>query len=126
VLVDPTGCAERYYHFITNPVDESRYDAACGLITDPLDPKYGRLDPSWNGDWSVGHSRGGGKWRALFRIPFSTLGTRAPVPGETWAWNVGRENPDMERATVELSLWNPNMETNSFESPAAFGKVVFE
>ena len=126
VLIDPTGCGERYYHFITNPVDDSRYDAACGLITDTLDPKFGKLDASWNGEWSVEHSRSRGKWRMIFRVPYSTLKARRPHVGEVWSWNVGRENPDLKRATVELSLWNPNMESNSFESSDAFGKAVFE
>ena len=126
VLIDPTGCAERYYHFITNPVDDSRYDAACGLITDALDPKFGKFDSSWNGEWSVEHFRSQGKWYMLLRVPYSTLNARKPHAGESWSWNVGREKPDPKRSTVELSLWNPNMETNSFESPEAFGKVVFE
>ena len=99
------------------------YDAATGLIEDPLDPKYGQSDQSWNGKWSYEVDRSNGLWRLFVTLPFATLGAECPAVGETWKINIGRESGD--NGAGGLSLWNPNFESRQFTSPAAYGKAVF-
>ena len=131
VMVDPTGFAARWYHFMWNAVANSCAEQATGLIEDPLDPKYGQADEEWNGAWDYENDRANGTWRSILVVPFKTLGVTTPAPGETWTMNVGRETPP--RASdkpnshdLQLSLWNPNLESRSFVSSAAFGTVVFK
>jgi len=126
-MIDPTGCHERYYQFIWNPVPNSINDGACGLIEDPLDPKYGKMDMSWNGDWSYENDRENGVWRTMLILPFKTVGAKTPATGEVWTMNIGRSHDyNFFSGNAERSLWNPNLETISFSAPEAYGKVVFE
>ena len=132
LMLDPTGFAARWYHFAWNAVPESYADWATGLIEDPLDPKYGQDDKEWNGKWSYENDRADGVWRSLVTVPFATLGATTPVPGETWTMNFGREalpavrGADFDANRLILSLWSPNLESRSFVSAAAFGKMVFK
>ncbi len=124
-VLDPSGTREQYYHMIYNPAENSTYDAAVGFITDPLDPRYRKADPLWNGKWSYQTSRKNGKWYSLLKVPFATLGVKTPVPGTTWTLNVGRESFP-KKGNPELSLWSPNLETMSFHDRDSFGEAVFE
>ena len=131
VMVDPSGMRQSYYHFIANPLEDSRYDAAVGFIADPLDPRYGRPDPSWDGDWECKSIVKDGLWTALFTIPFKTIGGKAPLPGVHWTWNLGREAYSKDavgkaKFHPQLMLWSPNLEDMGFHSMEAFGDVVFE
>lgn len=126
-MFDPTGCHERYYQLVWNPVPNSTNDGACGLIEDPLDPKYGKMDMEWNGDWSYENDRENGVWRTMLTLPFKTVGAKTPASGEVWTMNIGRSHDyDFSTGNAERSLWNPNLETIRFSAPEAFGKVVFE
>jgi len=131
LMLDPTGFAARWYHLMWTAVPESYSDMATGLIEDPLDPKYGQADASWNGKWSYENDRANGVWRSVVTVPFATLGATTPVPGETWTMNLGREalppgsSDSANSCELLLSLWNPNLESRSFVSSAAFGKAVF-
>lgn len=126
-MFDPTGCHERYYQLIWNPVPNSTNDGACGLIEDPLDPKYGKMDMEWNGDWSYENDRENGVWRTMLTLPFKTVGAKTPVSGEIWTMNIGRShNYDFSTGNAERSHWNPNLESINFSAPEAYGKVIFE
>ena len=126
-MFDPTGCHERYYQLVWNPVQNSINDGACGLIDDPLDPKYGKMDMGWNGDWSYENDRENGIWRTMLILPFRTIGAKTPASGEVWTMNIGRSHDYcFGTGNAERSLWNPNLESISFIAPEAYGKVVFE
>ena len=126
-MFDPTGVHERYYQLIWNPVPNSTNDGACGLIEDPLDPKYGKMDMTWNGDWSYENDRENGIWRTMLILPFKTVGAKTPAPGEVWTMKIGRSHDyNFFSGNAERSLWNPNLESISFIAPEAYGKVVFE
>lgn len=124
LILDPFGSREKYYHFIFNPVPESRYESATGFITDVLHPEYGKPDVGWNGQWEYFTQRTGNRWYALVKIPFAALGVKTPAPGTHWTLNVGRES--FRPRQPELSSWSPNLETMSFHDRDSFGEAVFE
>ena len=124
LILDPFGSREKYYHFIFNPLPDSRYDAAAGFISDVLHPGYGKEDASWNGKWEYANFRQGNRWSALVRIPFTTLDVKAPAKGSLWTLNVARES--YRTRQPELSSWSPNLETMSFSDMESFGEAVFE
>ena len=132
IFLDPTGTKSVNYHFIANPIPNSCYDGAFGLITDVLDPKYNKRDKEWNGKWSYETTRKGNKWYIMVTIPFSTLNTKPAAPGAIWTGNFGREafeipGPGVKgRGKAELSLWSPNLETMTFHDQETFGDLIFE
>ncbi|MBR2873526.1 MAG: DUF4838 domain-containing protein [Lentisphaeria bacterium] len=111
ILIDPEGMREKFFHFIWNPVPDSTWDGAFGLIADPLHPKYDADDISWNGEWSYQTRREGKLWYSLVTLPYTTLRTTTPAPGTVWCLNTAREayKPG-GRMYNELSLWAPNFE----------------
>lgn len=130
LFLDPTGVKNVYYHFIANPIANSCYDAAFGLITDVLDPGYNKPDKNWNGKWTYQNTRKNGKWYMLITVPFTTLNTKPAVPGTIWTGNFGREayfyTPDRPKGRIELSVWSPNLETMTFHDRETFGDLIFE
>lgn len=124
VMLDPTGSRERYFHFIFGPVANSCFDAAFGLIDDPLHPNFNQTDRNWNGAWDYSSRRAGDTWYGFFKVPFATLQAAKPLPGTTWTFNLGRES-FRDKHMVELSLWSPNLETMSFHDRDAFGELIF-
>lgn len=128
IFVDPDAAGRRYFHFIAGPGTPSMYEAAQGLITDVLHPRYNLPDGSWNGKWSKEARITDGVMEILMKIPFATLGTAVPSKGTVWRGNLTRSRFFEEgfEAQPELSSWAPNFENMSFENPQAFGKLVFE
>ena len=128
LIIDPQGVREEYFHFIFGPVADSFYEAAFGLIKDPIDPGFNKSDPSWNGKWEYLSTRKGDKWYGFARIPFASLGVSEPAAGTIWTFNVGRESfKNAKKGSVgpELSLWSPNLETMSFRDRDSFGELTF-
>ena len=127
ILVAPGATRDVYYHFIYGESPVSRYDAATGLIKDPLDPMYGKADVTWSGrGWKTESRREGGKWRTIATFPYSDFGVAAPKPGDSWFINVGRIAKTGEgRKEETLMLWSPNAESRSMVAPNAMGKIVF-
>ena len=117
-----------FYHLIWNVSDSSHYDAALGLITDPLDPKYKTCDEAWNGKWTTKSEYSAGKWRTLLTLPYATLNAKRPVAGETWGLNLGRDaNHTGKSADKMFTLWNPNFESaTSISSPNSMGAIRFK
>ncbi len=126
IFIDPFGSREKYYHFIFNPVENSYYDEAFGFISDPIDPRFGKSDVSWNGKWEYKNFFSNGTWTALVKIPFSALDVKTPAKGNNWCMNIGREHHLQNRGDIEYSLWSPNLETINFGDRETFGEIVFE
>lgn len=129
ILIDPLGTREVSYHFIFNPVADSYYEGARGLIRDPLHPKFGQEDAQWNGKWSYQTRRDGSRWLALVTIPFAAFGQTVPASGTQWTLNVARQSyysPKM-KWQGETGLWSPNLENMFIDrNLEAFGTAVFQ
>ena len=127
MLFSPFGQKKRRYHFIWNPADESRWDAACGFIDDPLDPLYNKDDVNWNGEWTTRNSVKDGIWRSFVKVPYASLGVKRPERGEKWLFNLGRDANKTGKSsdTVRL-LWSPNVATQGFSNPDAMGELEFK
>jgi len=127
LILDPTGTRDIYYHLMVNPIENSYYDEAFGLITDELNPLYNKPDGSWNCKWSYTTRRKGGKWYVCFTIPFASFNVPPAAPGTIWYGNFGREAFfGGKKGTLELSLWSPNLETMSFHDRETLGDLIFE
>lgn len=93
--IAPEGADKAVYRFAANPVEGGRYDA----LSKPA--QKGRSeDKGWNGDWQFRFSVTGEKgpyslanriWTGWFKIPFHTLGAKAPVSGDVWSFNAARQ-----------------------------------
>ena len=105
---------------------DSVYDAARGLITDPLDPGFNKADPGWNGKWQVRNLRKGNVWYCVVTIPFATLKAAPPRPGTRWLLNIARTDYFSPKGSPELSLWSPNLENMTFHDPECFGTALFK
>jgi hypothetical protein len=112
---------------MVNPIENSCYDEAFGLITDELNPLYNKPDGSWNCKWSYTTRRKGGKWYVCFTIPFASFNVPPATSGTIWYGNFGREAFfGGKHGTLELSLWSPNLETMSFHDRETLGDLIFE
>jgi len=112
---------------MVGPHAESKYDAANGLVTDAMDPRHGRDDPGWNGEWAyqTRFDAQNQHWLALITIPFTTLGVPTPSSGTFWRGNFGRVHvagPDR----IERSIWSATPSTQSMDDRGAFGDIVFD
>lgn len=127
-VIAPGDNRDVYYHFIYGVDKESRYDDVTGLVTDPLDPSYGKADVFWNGKaWKTESTRGGGKWRSIAAFPYSDFGVDAQKPGDKWFINVGRiAKTGDDRNDELLLLWSPNVESGAMFAPGAMGRMVFK
>ena len=128
VMIAPGNTKDVFFHFIYGVDAESRYDDATGLITDPLDPGYGKADVTWNGSgWNTRSRREGGKWRSIATFPYSDFGVARPNPGDRWFVNVGHlfKTGDKRRGAICM-LWSPNVESTTFVAPNAMGQLIFK
>jgi hypothetical protein len=97
-----------YYHIIAN-VAGTRYD------------EIGRLEPwNWDCEWGVAVAAYDSRWTAEIAIPFACFGLTTPRPGETWGFNLNRE----EWQLMERSGWAPTWD--DFHEPHRFGHLIFE
>ena len=128
LMVAPGASRDVHYHLICGFDGASRYDNATGLITNPLDPGYGKADVTWNGKaWKAESRRAGGKWRAIITLPYSDFGVAAPRQGDSWFLNVGHIfKTGANRKEDVLALWSPNVESRSLVAPNAMGKLIFK
>jgi hypothetical protein len=126
ICVAPFGNREKFYRFKVGPATGSKYDAAIGFIADPMDPRWGLDDPSWNGEWEYQSLLEPDKkrWLAMVRIPFKTMGVEQPAAGAIWMGNVGRTHiaaPDRQ----EVSIWSARPDTRELNAQS-FGEIVFD
>jgi hypothetical protein len=127
VYLAPNPAQPLFYRLTQGANAASKYDAINGLITVPLDPRYGKDDPTWNGEWTgetrvdAAHNR----WLAHLVIPFSTLGVETPAKGITWKANFGR-NHALPRETVDRAIWSSSLTSTNMDDTAVMGEIVFE
>jgi len=122
----PIGGRDLAYRFTVGLSAESKSDAACGLVTDVMDPRHGQFDPDWSGEWKYETRLEPEKnrWLALLKIPFKTLGVEAPRAGAFWHANVGRVHV-ASADRIERSLWSVTPGTKSLEDRNDFGELAF-
>lgn len=127
VYLAPNPSQPLFYRFTQGANAASKYDAVNGHIANPLDPRFGKDDPTWNGDWG-GETRVDStnkRWHTHLVIPFSTLGIEVPTKGITWKANFGR-NHAQPRETVDRAIWSSSLTSTSVDDTAVMGEIVFE
>ena len=130
VNVSPSADRSRYFYFAYEPEPASLNDAEHGFITDPLHPRYGWNDESWNGNWRF-ETRllpDQNRWESMAVIPFETLRAPAPKPGEMWYLNVGRVHfvdAQKKKDERELSVWTGKLNPSRVPGDGSFGKATF-
>ena len=96
-----------YWQFIVNSVG-TQYEAAA-------------FDPTWTAKWQVATSKTATAWYLEVAVPFTSLGSETPVPGEVWGFNLDRER----RAGGGTQLYNWADVKGDFHSPRLFGHLAF-
>jgi hypothetical protein len=126
IYLAPVAGRDLAYRFAVGPNPKSKSDAASGFVTDAMDPRHGKFDPDWSGEWKY-ESRlepEKNRWLALVTIPFKTLGVESPKPGAFWRANFTRVHvADPNR--IERSLWSVTPGTKGMEDRNDFGELVF-
>lgn len=127
VYFQPQAAQEVFYRIAVGPNAAAKYDAINGLVTDPLDPRYGKDDPAWNGQWEAeSHVDGEShRWRCLITVPFAALNTEAPSPGVSWRANFARYHL-LPRGRVDRSIWSSTIASTSMDDRSTFGVILFE
>lgn len=131
INVSPIGDRSRYFYFAYEPEPTSLNEAEHGFIIDPLHPRYGWNDESWNGAWSFDTKLvpANNRWESMAVIPFETLRTKPPKPGDTWMLSVGRVhflNAEKKKDSRELSSWTGKLNASHIPGDASFGKATFK
>jgi hypothetical protein len=127
VYLAPNPSQPLFYRFTQGANAASKYDAVNGRIADPLDPRFGKDEPTWNGDW-MGETRvdaANRRWHAHLVIPFSPLGVEVPAKGITWKANFGR-NHALPRETIDRAIWSSTQTSTNMDDTAVMGEIVFE
>jgi len=127
VFLAPVPGKEIVYRFRVGPGPETKEDAASGFISDAMDPRHGRFDPDWNGEWTAESrvDQKSGSWTALISIPFATLGTEVPEAGSFWRANAGRVHETATKQT-ESSAWSAPGGMRRLDDAAGLGEWAFE
>jgi len=126
VCLAPFPGREIAYRFTVGPQAESRRAAAKGLIADPMDPRHGKFDPDWTGDWKYETRLEPEKerWLALLTIPFKTLGVEPPSAETFWRGNAGRTHVPVEGA-VQRSILFAAPQTRGVTDENSYAEIVF-
>ena len=127
VYLAPIPARPLFYRFTQGANAASKYDALNGRIGNVMDPRHGRDDPTWNGDWTseTRIDASNKQWHAHLVIPFATLGVESPPQGITWKANFGR-NHALPRETIDRAIWSSSLTSTSMDDPAVMGEIVFE
>jgi len=127
IYLAPNPAKPLFYRFTAGANAASKFDALNGQITDVMDPRHGKDDPTWNGDWtSETHIDSANKrWRVLITIPFKTLAVDAPSTGITWRANFGR-NHQLPREKIDRDIWSSSLTSTSMDDLSVLGEIVFE
>jgi len=136
VFLDPEAQGAKRMHFIASPWKTGFYDGRFGYIDDPFHPLVlsSREDTSWDPEWTYAFQidKPNKFWTLEMAIPFTSIDTPVPKPGERWRVNFARERnkqywgiKEFERMPQELYLWSPNLQKASFLEASAFGDLYF-
>jgi len=127
VYLQPVKSKDVFYHLAVGANAESKYDAASGFITDLMDPRHGKGDPTWNGDWRAETSvdEKTRRLHTLFIIPFKSLSAEPPTSGTQWGANFGRNHP-VARNRNDRSTWSSSFSSNAVTDASVIGQMTFE
>ena len=127
IYLAPRTESEVFYRFMVGANANSKYDAASGFITDAMDPRYGKDDPTWNGDWrsETRIDLESHRWHVLVTIPFKTLAAEPPTTGTAWRGNFAR-NHHLPRGKVDRAIWSSTITSTSMDDRSLFGEIVFQ
>jgi hypothetical protein len=127
IYLAPKGGSEAAYRFMTGANANAKYDAANGFISDVMDPRFGKDDPTWNGEWQseVRVDEKGRRWEVMVTIPFKALGVEAPGKGATWRGNFARYHA-LPREAMDRGIWSSTPGSMSMEDRGLFGELAFE
>jgi hypothetical protein len=125
--LQPDPANPKLYRFMVGPDPLSRYDALNGAITDLMDPRYAKDDPSWNGEWHfetrvLENPR---RWLARITIPFRTLNGGSPASGARWLANFARHHP-LPRNKRDHAIWSSSSTSFAMEDRGVLGELVFD
>jgi len=127
IYLQPQPGRELFYRFAVGVSGEAQYDAASGFVTDPIDPRFGKDDSTWNGQWQsesrldAEHHR----WDVLLTIPFATLGVDSPAPATSWRANFGRHHL-LPRGLIDRSIWSSTATSSNLDDRSLLGEMTFE
>lgn len=127
VSLAPNPSQPLSYRFLQGANAATKYDAINGRITDVMDPRHGRDDPTWNGEWN-GETRvdaANRRWTAHLVFPFASLGVEPPAKGIVWRANFGR-NHRLPRETIDRAIWSSSLTSANLDDVAVMGELVFE
>lgn len=127
LYLQPAPSKDRLYRFMAGPGPDAKYDALNGAITDLMDPRHGKDDPTWNGEWRVEtrFEKTTRVWRSQLSIPFHTLETPPPSPGTRWLANFARHHL-VARGKQDDSIWSSSASSHSMDDRSVFGELLFE
>ena len=96
-----------YWHFIVNSVG-TQYEGV-------------GFDSTWTAKWQAATSKTATAWYLEIAVPFASLGSEPPAPGEVWGFNLDRER----QAGGGMQLYNWADVKGDFHSPRLFGHLAF-
>jgi len=126
-LFQPQPSQEVYYRLAVGANQESKYDAASGLITEPLDPRFDKDDPDWNGHWQATSRIDPTvqRWQSMLAIPFSTFSVGTPSSGTLWRANIARNHLHLQ-GQIDRSIWSSSVTSQSIDDRSVLGELLFE
>ncbi|MBT3289567.1 MAG: hypothetical protein HN380_19640 [Victivallales bacterium] len=128
IFVDPFLSRSEYIHFIVNPLGDV-FDQRCyeKRVSDPkaADPAATIVQVIQEREYDSGANvpvlRDTDQWAALFHLPFTAFGLKAPPLGQVWGLNFCHTN----RENKELSQWRATPGRSGFHQPRRFGALRF-
>jgi len=93
---------------------------ALGAVFDSRGPSPAQDESAFNPNWKVATSRKSNRWTVEAELPFDSFAPFPPGAGESWGFNVCRN----ERPHGEVSTWAA-LSRPSFHLPGDFGRLVF-
>jgi len=120
LFVDATFDRKTYHQFALGLKHNAQFDCIGG-------PKHGSFgDVKWDGKWRSTTKVGEGAVIVEIALPYTTLGVKAPKPGDKWGLNLCRNRlgKGKKDGKTEMSAWC--ITYRSFHVPTHFGTVTFE
>jgi len=115
------------FRLMTGANAAAKYDAVAGRIADVMDPRHGKDDPTWNGEWTseTRLDEAAKRWHALVVVPFESLGVKRPTQGAVWKGNFARYHM-LPRNKFDRATWSSSVSSGNMNDRSLFGEIVFE